>query len=102
MTSLTAIMLGRLKLTIKDAKDKYNDVGEEVFKHHRPFARDAVKLFIPELSSRRMEETLKRATVPPTSRTEGISERAQKGEVNESADSPSLRMRDTNQNSSRT
>ena len=69
---LTALMLGRLKMTIEEAKDWYSAVGEHVFKRPRKRVRGVIKYVAPRLSGRYMDEVLKRATVFPKQAKEGV------------------------------
>jgi hypothetical protein len=96
---LSAIMLGRLKLSVTDARSHYQDVGDHVFrdKYHNPLARKQVKYFIPELDFGRMEDAMKAATVPRAMRTDDKS--ANRYIINTEAEKQ--RMRDDNQESSR-
>jgi hypothetical protein len=98
--SLSAIMLGRLKLSVAQAKQHYEIIGEKVFKHHRSLAHKQVKYVYPELSSDRMEAAIREASVTGTTQ---IDEKGKSGRayvINETAEK--TRMRDDNQESART
>ena len=92
-------MLGRLKLSTADAKRHYDDVGECVFKHHRLLVRGKLKLIVPELNSNRMETALKAATIPNTTAVD-YSRKTKAWVIDVAAGK--VRMRDINQESSRT
>ena len=92
-------MLGRLKLSTGDAKKHYDDVGRDVFRHHRPLVKGKLKLLVPELDSDRMEMALKAATVPNTTSVD-YSRKTKAWVIHVAAGR--VRMRDINQESSRT
>lgn len=60
LQSLSAIMLGRLQWTIKEAKDQYSIVGKEVFQN--PHFGTLKGLLRPRYNDKRMEKVLQEAT----------------------------------------
>jgi hypothetical protein len=61
---LSAIMLGRLRMTINQALDSYDAVGMNVFKRPRKRGRGKLKMVFDRFDGKLMDEVLKKATVP--------------------------------------
>jgi hypothetical protein len=103
-------MLGRLKLTIDEAKQQYHDIGRDVFRHRRPLTRGLLSWWVPRLSSRRMDESMKKVTakkVPEstTSKAKSLATTSKRGKVVDTyidRHAADHRMRDDNPYSSRT
>jgi hypothetical protein len=84
-------MLGRLRMTIKQALDSYDAVGMNVFKRPRKRGRGKLKMVFDRFDGKLMDEVLKQSTVP---------EKANEKTLDFHADN--VRMRDPVSDSSRT
>jgi len=74
--SLTAIMLGRLRMTIAQAFAQYDNVGKNVFQRPKFWAHGMLrKMFVDELSGNAMDQTLKEATAKPQDHYDSKKER---------------------------
>ena len=98
--SLSAIMLGRLKMTVAKSMDLYQIIGERVFKHARKLAHKQVKYIYPAFNSGRMEKAMREATVLGKMQSDAKTKMGTAYVTNESAEK--TLMRDENQESSRT
>jgi hypothetical protein len=81
-------MLGRLRMTIKQALESYDAVGMNVFKRPRKRGRGKLKMVFDRFDGKLMDEVLKKATVPE--------------ETNLDFHASNVRMRDPISDSSRT